>query len=154
MGDPNFHQTVVLLLEWSDEGALGLVLNRPTDVEIASHLPSIAQLSPEPRVVHVGGPVQTDVAIGLDVTPGVIPELVDVSSDLVSDRVVRVFAGYAGWGSSQLDQELAMDAWHLAGWQPADLAAGQGPELWRRVLRRQPGTVAFEALFPDDLTAN
>ncbi len=154
MSDPNFHQAVVLLLEWTDEGALGLVLNRPSDVEIEDHLPALALLAPEPRVVHVGGPVQPDVAIGLDVTPGGAPILVDLSAELSPHAVVRVFAGYAGWGPAQLEEELAGDAWHLAGWKPADLVAGEGPALWRRVLRRQPGTMAFESLFPDDLSAN
>jgi putative transcriptional regulator len=154
MGDLNFHQTVVLLLEWTEEGAFGLVLNRPTDVMIEEHLPEVARLAPDPKTVHVGGPVQTEIAIGLDVTRGSIPALVDLTADLDEGRTIRVFAGYSGWGDMQLEQEMAAEAWHLAGWRPTDLVPGQDSDLWRAVLRRQPGTVAFESLYPDDLAAN
>lgn len=154
MGDPNFHQTVVLLLEWNDEGALGLVLNRPTDLAIDEHLPDVAHLAAAPKTVHVGGPVQTEIAIGLDVTPGTTPTLVDLASLLDGVLSVRVFAGYAGWGEMQLDQEIAAQAWHVSRWIAPDLEPGRGPALWRAVLRRQRGTVAFESLYPDDLAAN
>jgi putative transcriptional regulator len=154
LGDPNFHQTVVLVLEWNDEGAFGLVLNRPTDLAIDEHLPEVAHLAADPKTVHFGGPVQTEIAIGLDVTPGTNPALVDLASPVDGDLSVRVFAGYSGWGEMQLDQEIATQAWHVSRWIPADLRPGHGPALWRTVLRRQPGTVAFESLYPDDLAAN
>ena len=101
--DPNFVKTVVLLLEWNDEGAFGLVLNRPTDIEVGEHLPEWAPRTTTPAVVHVGGPVQQDVAIGLNVTRGVVPTLVDLAEtpDDSQDLSVRVFAGYAGWGPLQ-----------------------------------------------------
>ena len=154
LDDPNFHQTVVLVLEWNEEGAFGLVLNRPTDLAIDEHLPDVAHLAGDPKTVHFGGPVQTEIAIGLDVTPGKSPTLVDLASALDGDLSLRVFAGYSGWGEMQLDQEIAAQAWHVSRWIPADLKPGNGPALWRAVLRRQRGTVAFESLYPDDLAAN
>lgn len=155
MLDPNFSKSILVLLEWSDEGAFGLVLNRPTDVSVADHLPDWASLVAEPAVVHMGGPVQREIAIGLDVSKGRPPSLIDLAGDHPETlERLRVFAGYAGWGPGQLDFELEEQAWHLAGWRPEDLAAGLGDELWRTVIRRQPGSVAFESTFPDDLSVN
>ena len=155
LADPNFAKAVVLLLEWTDEGAFGLVLNRPTDLPVEDHLPEWAPTVEPPAVVHLGGPVQSEVAIGLDVTKGRIPTLVDLASTASGEfDAVRVFAGYAGWGAQQLEDELAGDAWHLTGWRPEDLRSGVGDDLWRQIMRRQPGTVAFEATFPDDLSVN
>jgi putative transcriptional regulator len=153
--DPNFARAVVLLLEWTDEGAFGLILNRPTDLEVEDHLPEWVSVVELPAVVHLGGPVQPEVAIGLDVTRGRVPSLIDLSSpETTAYEAVRVFAGYAGWGARQLDDELEGDAWHIAGWRPEELRPGVGDELWRQVMKRQPGTVAFEATFPDDLSVN
>jgi putative transcriptional regulator len=155
LADPNFSKAVVLLLEWNEEGAFGLILNRPTDLAVEDHLPEWAHVVERPAVVHVGGPVQREVAIGLDVTRGQVPSLIDLSSPEAGHcEALRVFAGYSGWGARQLEAELGSDAWHLTGWRPEDLRPGVGDDLWRRVMRRQPGTVAFESTFPDDLSVN
>src|SRR4051812_281631 len=113
LGDPNFDRTVVLLLEHNLEGALGLVLNRPSDTEVGDPLPDWARVAAAPAVVFVGGPVQPGAAIGLarspveDAVEGWVPLFdrlgtVDLSRppdtlDVPVDDV-RVFVGYAGWG--------------------------------------------------------
>ena len=126
IGDVNFDRTVVLVLEHGDDGALGLVLNRPTDVAVLDPLPEWNGLAAQPSVVFVGGPVEQGAAIGLararlgDPAEGWSPVLdgigtLDLSrdpSELASGiEQVRVYAGYAGWGPGQLEGELSVDAW-------------------------------------------
>jgi putative transcriptional regulator len=169
IGDPNFERTVILMIEHSDEGALGVVLNRATDVELPGRLPGWDALAAEPSVVFVGGPVQPDAVICLaavnDPDPvewwqpvvgdvGVVDldhEPEDVAGAL--DRL-RVFAGYAGWGPDQLEEELEAGAWFVVDAEPADVLAAEPDGLWQAVLRRQPGRVRLFAGFPEDPTTN
>jgi putative transcriptional regulator len=169
IGDPNFERTVVLLLEHNDEGALGVVLNRPSDVELLGPLPEWDRFAAHPSVVFVGGPVSREAVIALArVRPGVEePAWVTVSDrvaavdlnrdpDEVGGRVetVRFFAGYAGWAPGQLEDEIEAGAWFVVEARPGDTFAADPENLWRRVLRRQGGTTAMFANFPDDPTQN
>lgn len=173
IGDPNFDRTVVLVLEHGAEGALGLVLNRPTDVEVVEPLPEWVQLAAAPPVVFVGGPVEQGAAIGLArVTDGVDDDthadgfnavvgtigMLDLSrrpEDLpLPVEQVRVFAGYAGWSPGQLEAELASDAWIVLDAEPDDVMGDDPGELWRTVLRRQGGDLALLASYPSDPSTN
>ena len=170
--DPNFNRTVVLLLEHNDDGAIGLVLNRPSDVVLNDALSSWAELAPAPAVVFVGGPVSAESAIGLaearsstveTETDGFAPLLeglgtVDLARppDLVLPAVarVRVFAGYAGWGPGQLEGEIDEGAWYVVDSDPDDALCAEPGGLWRTVLRRQGGDYALVSTFPPDPTMN
>jgi putative transcriptional regulator len=168
--DPNFYRTVVLVLQHNDEGALGIVLNRPTDAGVSDPLPAWAPLAVEPAVVFVGGPVQPDAAIGLgrraadDGEPDGFAALfgdlgtvdlerapVDIAPPV--DRV-RVFAGYAGWGPGQLEGELAVSGWFVVDAEPSDPWSRDPTEMWRAVLRRQRGQERMFADFPFDPATN
>lgn len=165
IGDPNFERTVVLVLEHTDEGALGVVLNRPSDVELLGPLPEWDRLAAHPSVVFVGGPVAREAVIALArVRPGVASPAgmpvgdqiaaVDLNRDPeevgTSVEAVRFFAGYAGWGPGQLEGEIEAGAWFVVEALPADTFAADPEHLWRRVLRRQGGTTAMFANFPED----
>lgn len=182
IGDPNFHRSVVLLLEHGDDGSVGVVINRPTDVDLGASLPGWAGLAAAPAVVFVGGPVEQAGAIGLgrlapttmadlgapgpdgDATwtridsAGVVGPLATV--DLTAEpgggdiEILRVFVGYAGWAPGQLDAEVAEQAWIVADAQHGDLWSADPEGLWRRVLRRQGGTTAWLALQPIDPSSN
>lgn len=167
--DPNFARTVVLVLEHSPEGALGIALNRPTDAALVAALPAWADLGAAPAVVFVGGPVQPDAAIGLarrvgDAVPDGLAPLFDGlgTIDLERDPVdlapyvdaVRVFVGYAGWGPTQLDDEVAADGWFVVDAMPDDAWSSRPGALWRTVLRRQRGPLRLVAGFPDDPSLN
>jgi putative transcriptional regulator len=168
--DPNFARTVVFVIEHDLEGAVGLVLNRPTDATVAEALPDWAPLTAPPGVAFVGGPVQQHEAVfGLarvarvDDSDAWQPLLgrigtVDLGRDPVAVRAdleaVRVFAGYSGWGPGQLDEELALDGWYVLDPLPDDLLTHDPAGLWRRVLRRQGGDLAVAANFPDDPAQN
>jgi putative transcriptional regulator len=163
LADPNFSRTVVLMLEHTDDGAAGVVLNRPTDTEVRDALPDWAEVAAEPGVVYVGGPVQQDGVICLGrVVPNSAPEgfveladrvgSLDLEQDaalIVPDvEALRVFAGYAGWGAGQLEGELAEEAWLVLDALPGDLFTPDPSHLWRAVLRRQPGKLQMLANYP------
>lgn len=149
--DPNFLETVIVLTEYATEGAVGLVLNRRTNIPLARVFPSLSgRVSPE--VVFQGGPVEVTTAQALrrgPVRPGrgrsvadglqVIgtPDALEAQfAESIDPSVVRVFLGYAGWSAGQLDAEVAAGAWHVF---PADIAVvfDSDPDtLWTRQIRR------------------
>ncbi|MGY1823628.1 YqgE/AlgH family protein [Geodermatophilus sp. SYSU D00079] len=170
--DPTFAGTVVFVLDHSDTGTLGVVLGRPSQVEIRDVLPGWCDLAVEPGVFHVGGPCETDTALCLAVCPGVAPapdsglrrvagdvHLVDLDAepDVLDGQVqgLRVFAGYAGWSPGQLAGEVAEGAWACVPGTPDDvLSELAGPELWRRVMGRQTGRLAVLSTAPADPSVN
>lgn len=169
LADPNFYRTVVLMLEHTDEGAAGVVLNRPSETGVHEHLAPWAGAAAEPGVVFVGGPVQPNGVICLaQSTPGRAPdgfvELGDRIGTLDLERdpalvlpdleALRVFAGYAGWGAGQLEGELAEDAWLVLESLPGDVFTPDPKHLWREVFRRQPGNLRLLANYPPHPSLN
>ncbi|MGA5323582.1 YqgE/AlgH family protein [Streptomyces seoulensis] len=174
LADPNFDRAVVLLLDHDEEGSLGVVLNRPTPVDVRDVLAGWASLAGEPGVVFQGGPVSLDSALGVAVVPGggegegAAPlgwrqvhgaiGLVDLETppELVASALgaLRIFAGYAGWGPGQLQDELDQGAWYVVESEPGDISSPAPERLWREVLRRQRGDLAMVATYPDDPSLN
>jgi putative transcriptional regulator len=170
--DPNFARAVVLLLDHDEQGALGVVLNRPTSVEVSDVLDGWAELAGSPRVVFQGGPVGLDSALAVAVVPGEPgPQeplgwrrvhgaigLVDLEAppQVLAGELgaLRVFAGYAGWTPGQLEREIAEGAWCLVDAEPGDISCPDPERLWRAVLRRQTGALAMLATYPEDPTLN
>jgi len=168
--DPNFSRTVVFMVEHNDQGALGVVLNRPTEVPLAEPLPEWSEVATEPGVAFLGGPVQPqDAVIGLarvrssEECDGWHPLVGTVGTiDLgrspdqipVALESLRVFAGYAGWGPRQLDVELSRKDWFVVDALPDDMFTTTPTALWRDVLRRQRGDLAMAANFPLDPSVN
>lgn len=159
--DPNFYRTVILMLQHDEEGTVGVVLNRPTAEPVEEHLPEWAQRTKPPHTIHYGGPVEPEVAIGLSNTvegmsagvPGL--NLVDLSSapSTHTGPSVRIYSGYAGWGSGQLESELATGSWYVVQASPDDPFDDPSGQ-WRRVLRRQPNFLSLVSTFPDDVRLN
>lgn len=167
--DPNFFRTVVLVLEHGDEGAIGVVLNRPSETAVGESLPDWNPLASDPGVVFVGGPVSPDAAIGLaragsvDHADGWAPLLghlgtVDLARaplDLPIDvQNLRVFAGYAGWSAGQLDGEVDSAGWFVLDAAPDDVFTSEPVGLWASVLRRQGGRLAMYATAPPHPSLN
>jgi putative transcriptional regulator len=171
--DPNFDRTVIYVLEHHDEGALGLVLNRPSPEELGDALRAWTAMQSDPSTVFVGGPVEPDALIaiarmrdaaGATADPEHLAPLNGdlASADLAADpddvrpaiSALRVFRGYAGWGPGQLEGEIESGAWLVLDPEPTDLFTEEPDELWRTVLRRQPGRLSWLATAPDDLNAN
>jgi putative transcriptional regulator len=169
LGDDNFDRSVVLLLEHADEGALGLVLNRPSGLDVEDPLPEWRRFTRQPEVVFIGGPVSRSSVIALARLDGDVTALaweqvlgpvgvVDLSRDpdAMADSLaaVRVFAGYAGWGPGQLEAEIGEGAWYVVAAEVADVFTETPERLWYQVLARQPGDLARIARVPEDLSVN
>ena len=165
--DPNFHRSVVLVLEHNDDGALGVVLNRPRLVGGAEVVPQWADRLAFPSRLHSGGPVSEDSVIGLALGPaggidGLSPLLgqlgvVDLHrspEDLPGVEPVRLFAGYSGWSAGQLDAELVAGGWIVVDAIPEDALSTEPEGLWSVVLARQPGLLGHLSGYPDDPSAN
>ncbi|HEX2118860.1 MAG TPA: YqgE/AlgH family protein [Acidimicrobiales bacterium] len=168
--DPNFERTVVLVLEHApSEGALGVVLNRPSDLDLAEPLPEWARAAAHPSVVFIGGPVSPSAAVclarvgrpgeaqGWDPVLGPVGTLdLDSDPDEAIARIdeIRVFAGYAGWGPGQLEAEIAAGGWFVVDAEASDPLSPAPEDLWATVLRRQRGTLALFAAYPPDPSLN
>jgi len=156
MGDPNFDGTVVYIVDHDEAGALGVVINRPTETPVALLIPELSEHVVEPDVFFEGGPVGSDQVLGIGLTGGRL-EIVDleaVISGALRPESLRLFAGYTGWAAGQLDGELAISAWIVSEATHDDVMGLERDSVWRRVLRRQGGAVGRLALYPDLLMLN
>lgn len=182
LDDPNFGRTVVYLIEHSEGGALGLVLNRPGDVPVHEAVPAWAPYVDGVGLVFVGGPVTPEGAICLarcrsagpqeslfagtpeheptqlfkpiTTTIGAVDLHGDPSDAPSGITALRIFAGYAGWSGGQLERELEAGGWYVVDAEDDDIFTDRPEQLWRDVLRRQPGSLRSVAYFPLDPTVN
>ena len=165
--DPNFARTVVLITEHNEEGAMGIVLNRPATMTVSEAAPELEQLVAAGDDVFVGGPVQPSAVIVLaewldpeDVAVPVFDGIGFVGADSEPDELARtvdrarVFAGFAGWGAGQLETELERDDWILEPALPEDVFADAPDQLWSDVLQRKGGEYALVARMPLDPSLN
>lgn len=157
-----FRRAVILVIAHTDEGAMGVVLNRPTDAGVADAVPDLAELAGDEAVVHAGGPVAPEAVVALGDfehpeeagTPisGTLG-LVDPERPDPALRRLRVYAGYAGWAPGQLDAELEQEAWIVEQAAPDDPFATED-DLWTSVLARKGGSYALLASMPADPSLN
>jgi putative transcriptional regulator len=171
LGDPNFKRAVVLIVEHEEtEGTLGVVLNRPTKIPVGQVLEQWTELITDPSVLFRGGPVAQNSALALAMVPGKEEPLgwraldgapalarlglldLDAPPRLLAPAIqsLRVYAGYAGWSPGQLDAEIDEGAWFVLPAEPGDIFAAEPEQLWRAVLQRQEGDIAFLATYPED----
>jgi putative transcriptional regulator len=165
--DPNFRRTVVLIGVHSGEGALGVVLNRPSAVTVGEAVPALEAAVSEQEPVYVGGPVQPAsvvlLAEFLDPAPAgmlVVGRIGFPAADADIEQLTRatarrrVFAGFAGWGEGQLDAELEHGDWIAHSALPEDVFTDMPGELWSAVLTRKGGSYALMARMPLDPSMN
>ena len=173
--DPNFDRSVVLVLAHAEDGAIGVVLNRPSETDLEDPLPRWSTLADSPPLVFVGGPVSHDSVICLAriTAPALLEARVgpdgwhhvdgdlatldlDLDPDLVGGAItsLRVFAGYAGWSGGQLEDELVAGGWWVVDARPGDAFTAGPDALWHDVLRRQSGELAVVAAYPPDPDLN
>jgi putative transcriptional regulator len=164
--DPNFRRSVILVGHHDEEGAVGVVLNRVTEVAVNVAVPPLAELVEPGERLFIGGPVQPQSAVvvadferpesaevlALD-TIGFLPE--EVGPDQVGGiRRARVFAGYAGWGPGQLEAELEEDSWIVEPARPEDVFTPEPEHLWSGVLKRKGPAFDLLRLMPEDPSTN
>jgi putative transcriptional regulator len=162
--DPNFRRTVVLVADHGDEGAMGVILNRPSGMTVADAAPDLEPLIGPDAPIFAGGPVQPTSGVVLaevaeadepvfgDVV--LVPGLGELADVVDGAGNIRVFAGYAGWGPGQLDGELERDDWIVEPAQPSDVFSEAPEELWAAVLDRKGGQYALVARMPEDPSQN
>jgi putative transcriptional regulator len=160
--DPNFNRAVIFMLEHNDDGAVGVVLNRPSELPVATTIEPWADRTVPPGVIFIGGPVSPSSVIALasvtlddaganwnpivgrigtvdlDVDPADVPGLDEV----------RMYAGYAGWTGGQLEAELMDDGWFVLDAELTDIHTDDPFELWWEVLSRQEGAVGRLGNYP------
>lgn len=178
--DPNFSRRVVLVLDHGAPGALGVVLDRPGGVQVGELMPQWQALATAPSELFTGGPVARNALIGLvrlasreagqdgsalrpegwrllvdgDRPVGTVDLAVDPSPVAANMVGARLFSGYAGWDSGQLEDEVADGSWYVVQARAADPISADPEGLWRRVLRRQGGALAVVSGFPEDPAMN
>jgi len=166
--DPNFDRTVVFITEHTEEGAMGLVLNRPSETTVGEAVPDLTWVAGEEDTVYVGGPVAPNgvivLAEWLDPSQAVV--LVDddrgfvpgdaEDQDALATAIVRarVYAGHAGWGPGQLEEELAEEAWIVEAPRREELFSEDADALWPAVLRRMGREFALLSTMPPDPSLN
>jgi putative transcriptional regulator len=165
--DPNFWRTVVLIVEHSEEGALGLVLNRPSETTVGEAVPQLDDLLELDEPVFIGGPVQPSAMMVLaqfvDASHAALLAFDDVGvlgsggedRDMSGAvRTGRAFVGHAGWGAGQLDGEIERGDWFLEPATRLDAFTPEPEALWSRVLTRKGGSYALLARMPADPSWN
>ena len=168
--DPNFAGTVVYLIEAGADGALGVVLNHPTNVPFPEALAGWSTVANQPRELYRGGPVSLDGALALACAAD--PDAEPLGWRRIRDRVglldldapaevsgpalqgLRIFAGYAGWGAGQLESEIEEGSWYVVDSRVSDVFRTDTDDLRADVLRRQPGQLAWHLTRPADPTLN
>ncbi len=168
--DPNFRQTVILLCEHGPEGALGVVLNRPTEMNITEVLPQVPILEGQPHRVFSGGPVQKDSLLVLyhlneevedthAVLDGVylggntetLKRILEVPAE---EESFRAYMGYSGWGPGQLENEMKSGSWLIMPAKPQFVFENQPSELWVDVLQTFGDEYSMYAHMPVDPSLN
>jgi putative transcriptional regulator len=165
--DPNFARTVIAIANHDEDGALGIVLNRPSETTVGEAVPDLLEVVDAADVVHVGGPVQpaSIVVLARFHEPAEAAFLITDDVGLVSDSTGlerlatvtaerRVYAGYAGWGPGQLEAELEREDWILERARAADVFHEDPLELWGQVLERKGGQFRLLARMPVDPSLN
>lgn len=168
--DPNFRQTVVLLCEHGPEGALGVVVNRPTAIQLSEVLPQVPVLEGQRHVFFSGGPVQPNHVLILyrlsqelsdthHVFDGVylggdMKALEQVLTVPSGTEAIRAYVGYSGWGPGQLESEMKSGSWILLPADPAVVFEKDPGDIWPDILRSLGGVYELYAEMPREPSSN
>jgi putative transcriptional regulator len=155
-----FRRTVILMIEHTEEGAFGVVLNRASDTTVGEAVPTLAELTGADEPVRIGGPVGPDsvVILGEFREPQASPKIVVGDLGVVDPEEepellrARIYAGHSGWGPGQLEEELDRDAWLVEEASPED--PFRGDDIWSVVLQRRGGEYSLLATMPEDPSQN
>lgn len=163
--DDSFSGTITFVVEHDDGGAVGLILNRPTELLVGDAFADWSELAEDQSTILAGGPVQTDATVVLadgsfddgDLALGL--RSIDLETQEALMRAegverIRVFSGYAGWGPGQLESEIAAGAWWLVAATKDDVFCQSPKSLWASVLGRGGSEMAWFAHYPADPSQN
>jgi putative transcriptional regulator len=164
--DPNFRRAIVLVAQHDDDGAVGVVLNHPTEVAVHEAVPPLAELVEPGERLFIGGPVQPQAAVVMadfeaperaEVLAlgsiGFLPPETD-PAEIGALRRARVFAGFTGWGPGQLESELGEDSWLVQPARGEDVFTTRPERLWGDVIARMGPRYAVLRTMPVDPSTN
>lgn len=170
LNDPNFRQAVVLLCEHGPEGALGVIVNRPTAMSISEALPQVPILEGQPHVLYSGGPVQTNQVMMLyriSVTPENSHQVFDGVASAATwkswngfwmeqpgKESFRAYLGYSGWGPGQLESEMQTGSWITLPADPSIVFEKESARIWSDIVLSLDETSRHYADMPFDPSAN
>lgn len=168
IGAGPFRRSVVYILDHDEDGALGLIINRPTAADVEDILPDWADIVNAPECLFDGGPVAMDSALGVGIVSGAARPagwqsmtgrvgLLDLSGPPPAAEEfdgLRIYLGYAGWSAGQLELELEEKSWLVVASEIDDLISADPEGLWAKILQRQEGETRYLATMPDDPTDN
>jgi putative transcriptional regulator len=170
LNDPNFRQAVVLLCEHGPEGALGVIVNRPTAMSISEALPQVPILEGQTHVLYSGGPVQTNQVMMLyriSDTPENSHQVFDgvcLGGDLeIMERILmeqpgkesfRAYLGYSGWGPGQLESEMQNGSWIILPADPSLVFDKDATRIWPEIFVTLDETSRHYADMPFDPSSN
>lgn len=156
--DPNFSETVVLLVRYGEDGAMGLVINRPMKLTMSKLFPEHSAEKAKDGAVYSGGPVMRNGALALIRSKTRLENAQHVLGDvyMISDRAFfdksvaanlpattfRVYLGYSGWARDQLENELDHQLWHVMPGELSSVFDTEPESLWPRLVRRTELQVA------------
>jgi putative transcriptional regulator len=155
-----FRRTVILMVEHTEEGAFGVILNRVSEATVGEAVPALAGIAGADETIRIGGPVATESVVVLgefedpEASPKIIVGNVGVVDPAKGSEVVRarVYAGHSGWGAGQLESEMERDAWLV------EPASAEDPflaeDLWTVALQRRGGGYSLLATMPEDPSLN
>jgi putative transcriptional regulator len=164
LGDPNFAQTVILLIHYrADQGSVGLVVNRRSEVPLSRVFHDLKEAKSRTDPVYVGGPVEVTTVLALLKASSKPEDAAGVFSDVYlianKDRlqatmasgadatVFHTYLGYAGWGPGQLEHEVELGAWHIQAANAGDVFHSDPDSVWPRLIRRTETQIARRAAF-------
>lgn len=155
LADPNFAQTVVLLVDYSSHGAMGIVINQPTEVMLTEVIPAISQLADRQEPLYLGGPVARDRILLLMRTHHRPVDAAHVFGDIFfsasqmalkqmlaqedPDNYFHAYLGYAGWAPGQLEDEVARGDWYISAGQATVVFDQEPSEMWNRLIQQNSG---------------
>jgi putative transcriptional regulator len=157
LGDPNFAESVVLILQHDDNGTAGLVINRRTHVPLSRVFPKVRGASEDP--VYVGGPVEIEVVQALFRSPAKKDHMTQISGEVyvsgnkdtieesITSRAAsskfHVYLGSAGWAPGQLEAEIRLGAWTVLSGGTRFVFDENPDSLWSRLIRRSHMQIAI-----------
>ena len=159
LGDPNFAHAVVLLIHYDDEnGAMGLIVNRRTDVPLSRVFSELKEAKGRDDQIYVGGPVETGGVLALLKSASKPKDAEHVFGDvyLISSKTLlektladgveanqfHAYLGYAGWAREQLEHEVELGAWHVMPAAPGNVFHADPDSVWPRLIQRTEMRIA------------
>lgn len=147
--DGEFTRTIILLTSFEKENTMGFVLNKPTDVKVHEVFADFPDFNSK---VYIGGPVDQNLLFFVHTCGDLIPNSVPITNNVffggdfetmkslietkkITNKQIRFFLGYSGWGKEQLQDEIHNESWLIGGFKLSYLTAPKPSEIWHKAIK-------------------